>query len=428
MVELNKWQYFSVVQKSDGTTTLYKNGSVVATGTTLIANNINRSTNYISGAVSGYGFIGRMNSLSLFNRSLNDAEVQNSSNTVYAGTETGLVGYWPLFDLSSGQVEDMGPKRYTGLAASGVTNVSISSDFSTPFGDALAFDGTSTYVKLPSAGFTNFTNGFSAGMWVYPTATTNWGRLFDFGNGQNSDNIILCRSGTTNNVLFSVRKGSSEQTLTATNALTLNTWQYISVVQQANGTTTIYRNGTSIATGTVHVPNKLTRSYCYIGKSNGAGVSLYAGRLNDLSIWNRALTASEMTSAPSTAFNGSETGLVGYWPMNEGSGGTVNDRATGSIADRSPNAFTGTVTSTVYSKTAGMNALTFDGSANSYVSLPSSGFISKSRVSYFMFHCQGQGSFLNQGFPILCFTAKVRVQFLIQGFLSYVSLPSPQNN
>ena len=373
VVELNKWQYLQVVQKPDGTTTLYKNGNMVASGTQPILSNINRTVNYISGSYYDGYFSGRMNALSLFNRALNDNEVAGAMNTVYAGTENGLVGYWPLNDLASGQVDDFGPNKYSGTAGTGVSNYNIPIDFSTPYADALAFDGSNTYVQLPSSGFANFTNGLSAGVWVYPTSVGNWARFFEFGNGPDSNNIIMARDGSTNDLVFRVWRGSVSQSLFASNVIELNTWQYFSVSQQSNGSTTIYKNGVAIATGNVQTANNLGRVNNYVGKSNWSGDSLFAGRMNDLTIWNRGLTQSEMASAPYSTYNGSESGLIGYWPMNEGSGGTVVDHSTGTINDRSQNALNGTVTNSVYPQATGASALTFNGSANSYVTLSSSG-------------------------------------------------------
>ncbi|RLS85826.1 MAG: hypothetical protein DWI07_00145, partial [Planctomycetota bacterium] len=178
-----------------------------------------------------------------------------------------------------------------------------------------SFDGSSQFYQIPSTGLDNFTGGFSAGMWIHPTAASSWARFFDFGNGENKDNIVLCRSGTTNNLYFSVRRGSSDQGLTATNALTLNTWQYISVVQQANGATKIYKNGTLLASGTVHLPNNLTRNNCYIAESNWASDRLYQGYMTDFNIWNRPLSAAEVGAAQNTSFAGNENGLVASYNL-----------------------------------------------------------------------------------------------------------------
>ena len=147
---------------------------------------------------------------------------------------------------------------------------------------------------MPATGFADFTGGFSSGVWVYPTSTASWSRFFDFGNGGTSNNIFLARNGTTSTLNYTVRIGSSSQQLEVANAIELNKWQYFSVVQQANGCTTLYKNGVSIGTGSVQVPANLTRTLNYVGKSNVSSDPLFAGQMSNLSIWNRPLSAGEV--------------------------------------------------------------------------------------------------------------------------------------
>ncbi|MFM7129141.1 MAG: LamG domain-containing protein, partial [bacterium] len=190
-------------------------------------------------------------------------------------------------------------------------------DFESPDESRMGnFDGSSYYLQIPNTGLDNFANGLSAGMWIYPNAAGNWARIFDFGNGAGSDNIIFARNGTSNTLTYSVRRGSNEQSLNATNALTLNTWQYISVSQQANGSTTIYKDGTAIATGNVQTPSNIARSNCYNGKSAWSGDALFSGSMNNFNIWNRAITASEVAAAKVNQLAGNESGLVASYTLS----------------------------------------------------------------------------------------------------------------
>ena len=53
--------------------------------------------------------------------------------------------------------------------------------------------------------------------------------------------------------------------------------------------------------------------------------SLLDGKADNLQIWNKALTQSEIQNYMSCPPTGNESGLVGYWNFNEGSGNTVTD-------------------------------------------------------------------------------------------------------
>ena len=108
---------------------------------------------------------------------------------------------------------------------------------------ALRFDGTDDYVQVPG-GFGKMNDGFTVSLWAYPTAVKNWARFIDFGNGSASNNILLARMGTTNDLVFEVYNGSSSGgRATAAGAIELNKWQHYVVTVNKNGTALIYKNG-----------------------------------------------------------------------------------------------------------------------------------------------------------------------------------------
>ena len=317
MIQLNTWQYFSVTVTPTGVATIYVNGVAVATDTNsgYVPNVVDRSTNYLGRSPWGNPlFQGQMNSLSVWNRPLSATEVQTAQSTVYNGSETGLVGYWTMNDTTNGVVFDRGPNYLNSDTGPNPTR----------FSSALSFNGTSDFAQLPSNGLANFTNGFSAGVWAYTSSVADGSQYFSFGNGPNSDNIVLRRDGTSNNLRFAVLRGSSSQGITAPNVIQLNTWQYFSVTVTSTGVATIYVNGVAVATETNpgFVPNVVDRSTNYLGRSPW-GNALFQGKMNSLSVWNRTLTPAEVQAAPFTAYTGSESGMVTYLPLNSVTNGTI---------------------------------------------------------------------------------------------------------
>jgi hypothetical protein len=61
------------------------------------------------------------------------------------------------------------------------------------------------------------------------------------------------------------------------------------------------------------------------GDVSGAGIS-FGGVLDNLEIWDSALTQEQIQSYMSTPPTGNEEGLVGYWDFNEGTGSTLTDQ------------------------------------------------------------------------------------------------------
>lgn len=160
-------------------------------------------------------------------------------------------------------------------------------------GQALEFDGLTDYVDLPD-GFDDFTTGLTIMLWARPTAASSWARFLDFGNGAGSDNIYLSRTGASNTLHFSVYIGATESSVEAENALALDAWQFLVVTMDGSGNTALYKNGTQLQTGTISVPNVVTRTSNFIGESNWEADALYEGQMDEVKLYNYAMTADEI--------------------------------------------------------------------------------------------------------------------------------------
>ncbi len=154
------------------------------------------------------------------------------------------------------------------------------------------FDGAAGHVALPN-GYSDFTAGMTVALWANPTTSlTSWARFIDLGNGAGSDNILFARNGTSANLTFEVRLGTpTAGQITANGVLALNQWQHFAVTMDASGNVIIYKNGVAVQTGTLTgVPNIVTRTNCYIGRSDFPQDGYFQGKLDDFRIYNRVLT------------------------------------------------------------------------------------------------------------------------------------------
>lgn len=161
-------------------------------------------------------------------------------------------------------------------------------------GRGLRFDGANDHIQVPG-GFDKMTGGFTVSMWVYPTAVKNWARFIDFGSGSGSGNIILARYQTTNDLVFQLYTGSvAGGYIRATNAITLNTWQHFTATVAANGAGVVYKDGQVVATGTTGTGLNMYRTTNYIGRSNWSSDAYYQGNMDEIRLYNYALTADEV--------------------------------------------------------------------------------------------------------------------------------------
>ncbi|MGY8781745.1 MAG: LamG domain-containing protein, partial [Fidelibacterota bacterium] len=186
---------------------------------------------------------------------------------------------------------------------------------------ALSFDGTNDYVNV---GDMLSQGAYTKIAWVKRES------------GVNNNNII---SGNTGHALWaptgysyklSAGHNGAWNTVQDTDALTIGEWNFVAVTYNpdvASGTMVLYKNGTQIdnATG-IAVQNESTTTY--VGRYGGG--NNWIGSIDEVAIWNGALTAAEITAlynsgnelnADANYENYSSTpNLVGYWKMNEGSG------------------------------------------------------------------------------------------------------------
>jgi RHS repeat-associated protein len=183
--------------------------------------------------------------------------------------------------------------------------------------------GDGQYVDIPD-GYSDFTPGLTIEAWANPVGAENFERILDFGNGGPMDNVILSRRGTTNDVGFYVYRGTTlVGQVFGPNALIAGQWQHIVATMSSAGAVTIYRNGVSIATGTTQVPNVVTRTGNFIGKSGwSASPTYFHGRLDEVGIYNKALSAAQVAAHYNARFTSYFTAVkadapLGYWRLGD---------------------------------------------------------------------------------------------------------------
>lgn len=112
-------------------------------------------------------------------------------------------------------------------------------------------------------------------------------------------------------------------------------WYHVSVVLDPSSGLSMYVDWTlqteTDATGTsaTATANEISAIGCW----GDAAIRYFPGRIDEVRYWNRALTQAEINAkicGPLTP--ASETGLVGYWQMNEGTGSTAGDAGSGGNA------------------------------------------------------------------------------------------------
>ena len=159
------------------------------------------------------------------------------------------------------------------------------------YGRALSFDGTNDRVDVPDANSLDLTTGMTLEAWVKPTTNVGWRTAILKERGADLLYALYSSNGAkprTENF------NGAENTAAGTTALPLNAWSHIaSTYDGAN--LRFYLNGTLAATKatTGAMPN--TANPLHIGGNTVWG-EYFSGLIDEVRIYNRALTAAELTA------------------------------------------------------------------------------------------------------------------------------------
>ena len=81
--------------------------------------------------------------------------------------------------------------------------------------------------------------------------------------------------------------------ITSDTQMPTETWTHLAATY-INGTSTLYMNGVQVAQGTQPKPTNVTRTHCYIGKSNWAADAALDGALGKVQIWGSGMNGTEI--------------------------------------------------------------------------------------------------------------------------------------
>ena len=152
---------------------------------------------------------------------------------------------------------------------------------------------TAQFVQLPYR--VADSEELSVAMWVkWNTSTTQWQRIFDFGNDEDHYLFLTPNSGTSK-MRFAIKNGGDEQILDCPSKLSSYLWKHV-VVTMGKDKTAIYVDGTEVAstTGITIKPSDIRPVLNYLGRSQYTADPNISANYDDVRIFNYALSADEV--------------------------------------------------------------------------------------------------------------------------------------
>jgi hypothetical protein len=306
-VPINQWTHF--VDTYDGSSVkIYLNG-VLQTEAAYNLGIFQGNSEVGIGASVGQGtpgqfispFKGKIDEISVYNRALTASEVQAIYNAGSAGKcfvprcvppPSGLVSWWS----AEGTGNDTIGTNNGALINSVAFNAGM-------VGQSLDLDGSSAHIRIPDSPGLHFSNAMSIEGWIYPTAVggnfhdifTKWDMIGGLDQRSYGTGIVpngtfaftLCPFGTTTTIV-----------IFSTNVVAPNQWTHF--VDTYDGSAVrIYLNGTLQTEAAYNLGIFPGNGAIGIGATVGGGtpgqfISPFKGKIDEISVYNRALTSDEV--------------------------------------------------------------------------------------------------------------------------------------
>ncbi|WP_424101635.1 LamG-like jellyroll fold domain-containing protein [Moorena producens] len=325
------WHHLTAVGK-DSTTIFYIDGRQVADvkqayidaatddatkeerKTTICqATGINIST--IGNSTTGSEQFGKLAEVRVWNLALSEAEIAINSKTRLSGNEPGLVAYYPLNEATGTEVRDLTGSSNTGSSNTGSSNTG-SSNNSTDTDAAtiehlghkvMEFDGQS---YIDSGDILNpDSSHFTVELWFRCNSTQGDKILYN--------KEYLYQAAVRNGYFQYAWRPHWAWDGGQSFPVTSNVWYHAAVVYDGSNQY-MYCNGEQVysraQTGSIGSNSEAL----LIGARGYNNISYhFDGEIAEVRIWNKARTAEEIQADMSQRLTGQESGLVGYWPLNQ---------------------------------------------------------------------------------------------------------------
>ncbi len=192
-------------------------------------------------------------------------------------------------------------------------------------GNALSFDGSSTYVNAALPNYlTANGNSFTAEAWVNPSTLstaseqTIFGYGYDDGSTGNGIQLMISTTGTLQ-VLFSAVTGALETGYTFPSA---NKWYHVAMTRYS-GVTKFFVNG--VQTGTTYGTTPNTPSEFRLGSQHG--IRFFNGKMDEFRLYNYPLDATAIQAdmfSTSANSSGLAANLITHYNFDQGTAGGNN--------------------------------------------------------------------------------------------------------
>jgi hypothetical protein len=263
-------------------------------------------------------FTGEMDQVRIWNYDRTAAQVKNGMYHPVDSASTGLIADY-LFDATPGVTHNSGTTANIDLTLAGSTTTANSPVQSA--NNALTFSQPdTTQVNVAANSAYDFSSG-TIEAWLQPgTLTGNAAYVASRGAGGSRYSLHITNTFGNNLVgMYNDTYGFTHVSYAP--GFTSGTWYHVALVvaPAASGdTTAVYVNGAYIG----QIPNGfatgITGQPLTIGGNGLNANEMWQGGIDEVRLWNVALTQTQIINNMGNTLTGNESGLVGLWSFDQG--------------------------------------------------------------------------------------------------------------
>ena len=229
--------------------------------------------------------------------------------TSFIDWDKSLVGWWNMNEVLGQGVEDMSSYGNDGVLGGSINVTSEDATWTTGrFGYGLKFDGTDDRVQIPDSSSLSFSNLITIEVWIKPGFYDNWRTIlskFKPGAVDNPRKDIYLY--IYDNQLGLALSGPLDDDWNTSVSVDTNEWNHF-VVTYDGTSIDVYKNGiysaTMPATGVLSLGLPDSTEELYIGyNTEWQGSEVFNGTIDEVKIWNRILSSSEIKASYNAGVN-----------------------------------------------------------------------------------------------------------------------------
>ncbi len=209
------------------------------------------------------------------------AQNLNNINLLPSNLKTGLKAYYPF----SGNANDVSGNNNNGT----VTGATLTTDRFGNANSAYSFNGSS-FIDLGNIAGVGYstTQDISMSFWINEGASGTVISKYTNLDAPNS-NFFMSKAGSSAQLA-----GNGTNSFTASNITDYRWTNYVFIASSGTNKSFLYRNGVLVATGTLNANSILSATKIMLGKLMGSPSNFFTGKIDDVFIYNRVLSVSEI--------------------------------------------------------------------------------------------------------------------------------------